>query len=95
MPVILEWEYEDGEKEIERLPAYIWRLNEARAVKVFAKTKKVKGVVVDPYRETADIDEENNYWPRRDLPTRFQIFRQQAPARGTSLGDNPMRRAQQ
>lgn len=92
MPIILAWEYEDGEKEIERLPAYIWRLNEDQVSKVFAKTKKVKSVVVDPYRETADIDEVNNYWPRRDLPTRFDLFRQGVPARGTSTGPNPMRR---
>lgn len=93
MPIILEWEFENGEKETERLPAYIWRLNEEQVSKVFAKKQRVVSVVVDPYRETADIDEENNYWPRQYRPTRFDLFRQGAPARGTSTGSNPMRQA--
>jgi hypothetical protein len=37
MPVIIEWTFKDGSKEIERLPAEIWRLNETRVTKVFAK----------------------------------------------------------
>jgi hypothetical protein len=95
MPVILEWEFEDGEKELEKLPAYIWRLNEQTVTKAFAKRRKVTSVVLDPYRETADIDEENNYWPRRELPSRFELFRQGAPARGASTGENPMRQARE
>lgn len=94
MPIILQWTFEDGTTEIDRIPAYIWRKNENEVTKVFAKTKKVTSILVDPLRETADIDEENNAWPRRQSPTRFQLFKEQAgPARGASTGPNPMQRA--
>lgn len=95
MPIILQWTYADGTTEVERIPAYIWRKNESEVTKVFAKTKEVASVVVDPLRETADIDEDNNAWPRRHAPTRFELFKQgNGPARGTSSGPNPMQRAQ-
>ncbi len=90
MPVILEWTYADGTKETERISAYIWRKNEQKITKVFAKTKEVKSIKLDPYRETADIDEDNNSWPRTLTPTRFEIFRQQALPRGATSGTNPM-----
>lgn len=89
MPVILEWTYEDGSTEVERIPAEIWRLNAEKAVKVFAKEKKVTQLRLDPYRETADTDERNNYFPKRNMPTRFEIYKEKANARGTS-GPNPM-----
>lgn len=89
MPVILEWTYEDGSTEVERIPAEIWRLNAEKAVKVFAKEKKVTQLRLDPYRETADTDERNNYFPKRNMPTRFEIYKEKTNARGTS-GPNPM-----
>ena len=94
MPIILQWTFADGSTEIERIPAYIWRKNENEVTKVFAKTKEVSAVLVDPLRETGDIDEENNAWPRQHEATRFQLFKQQqGPARGESTGSNPMKRA--
>jgi hypothetical protein len=41
MPVIIQWTYADGTKEIERIPAEIWRLNEKKVNKVFIKDKEV------------------------------------------------------
>ena len=37
MPIIIEWTYADGTKEIERIPAQVWRLNEKKVVKTFMK----------------------------------------------------------
>ncbi len=93
MPIILEWQYADGTTEIERIPAYIWRLNESNVTKVFAKEKEVVQVVLDPLRETADIDESNNYWPRQYQPSRFELFKRQGRVRGASSGSNPMKEA--
>jgi hypothetical protein len=31
--------------------------------------------VIDPYKETADIDALNNSWPVKEMPSRFQIFK--------------------
>jgi hypothetical protein len=92
MPLILQFNYADGSSEVERIPAEIWRLSESHVTKVFPKEKEVKSIVLDPYRETADIDESNNYWPRQEVPTRFELFKQNSGARGASTGDNPMKR---
>ena len=75
MPVIIEWTYKDGSKEIERVPVEIWRKNENRFTKVFVKDKEVTGIVIDPYKETADIDVSNNNWPVKELPTRFEVYK--------------------
>ncbi|TDQ08759.1 M1 family metallopeptidase [Pedobacter metabolipauper] len=90
MPILIEWTYKDGSKEIEKLPAYIWRKNENKVTKVFAKDKEVVSVQIDPNRETADIDESNNSWPRKSQPSRFELFKQQQAPRGSSTGANPM-----
>jgi hypothetical protein len=92
MPLIIQFNYEDGTSEVERIPAEIWRLDETEVSKVFAKQKEVKSIVLDPFRETADINEANNYWPRQFMPTRFELFKQNGSPRGTSSGDNPMKR---
>ncbi|MBX2972140.1 MAG: M1 family metallopeptidase [Flavobacteriales bacterium] len=75
MPVILEWEYTDGTKEVERIPAEIWRISDDVS-KVFVKRKEVKSVVLDPFLETADCDLNNNSWPARMVPTRFDVFKE-------------------
>ncbi len=75
MPVILEWTFEDGTKEIERIPVQIWRLNENEFTKVFVKDKVVTGVIVDPFEETPDVDRSNNAWPVREVPTKFQVYK--------------------
>ncbi len=90
MPVIIEWTFTDGSKEIDRIPAYIWRKDEQKVTKVFAKDKEVVAVQLDPLRETADIDEANNAWPRISKPSRFELFKQQQAPRGSSTGVNPM-----
>ncbi|MEQ8304156.1 MAG: M1 family metallopeptidase [Cyclobacteriaceae bacterium] len=64
-PVIIEWTFKDGTKEIERLPAEIWRLNEVEVKKVFVKDKEVTNVVIDPNLETADINVSDNVFPKR------------------------------
>lgn len=96
MPIIIEWTFKDGSKEVDRIPAYIWRKNENKVTKVFAKDKEVIAVQLDPYRETADIDESNNSWPRKNQPSRFELFKQQQAPRGSSTEQtNPMQQSRQ
>ncbi|GJM36433.1 MAG: aminopeptidase [Saprospiraceae bacterium] len=90
MPVIIEWTFEDGTKEVERIPVEIWRLNENNFTKVFVKDKVVTSIVIDPYKETADIDESNNNWPVKELPSRFQVFKKNKVKEQL----NPMQKAQ-
>lgn len=77
MPLIIEWTFKDGSTETDRIPAYVWRKNENKITKVFAKDKEVVSVQLDPNRETADIDESNNSWPRKNQATRFELFKEQ------------------
>ncbi|GAB3018394.1 M1 family metallopeptidase [Cyclobacterium sediminis] len=92
MPIIVEFQYVDGTSEVETIPAQIWRMDEYKVTKVFAKDKEVVQIVLDPYRETADIDESNNYWPQRFMPSKFEMFKQGAAGRGTSSGPSPMKK---
>jgi len=96
MPIIIEWTYKDGTKEVDRIPAQVWRLNEKKVTKVFVKDKEVASIKLDPMRETADIDESNNSWGSIPEPTKFQLFKaKQAAARGqTQGGINPMQKSQ-
>lgn len=87
MPLILEFTYKDGSKEEIRLPAEIWRKNEQEISKVFPRKKELVKVVLDPYRETADVETSNNYWPRNFAPDRFELFKSQG-----SSAPNPMQK---
>lgn len=71
MPVVIEWTYKDGSKEIERIPAEIWRMNENEAKKVFVKDKEVVSVLVDPNLETADTEISDNIFPRKKSDSKF------------------------
>ena len=75
MPIIVEWTFKDGSKEVDRIPVSIWKLNEQKVTKLFVKDKEVAGIKLDPMRETADINESNGMWPVREMPSRFQLFK--------------------
>ena len=75
MPIIVEWTFKDGSKEVDRIPVTIWRLNEERVTKLFVKNKEVAAIRLDPMRETADINEENGMWPLKEMPSKFQLFK--------------------
>jgi hypothetical protein len=75
MPIIIEWTYKDGTKEVERIPAQVWRKNESHLTKIFVKDKEVASIKLDPNRETADIDESNNSWPVVQTESKFEIFK--------------------
>ncbi|HEY5823479.1 MAG TPA: M1 family aminopeptidase, partial [Cyclobacteriaceae bacterium] len=70
-PVIIEWTYKDGSKEIERIPAEIWRLNESKVTKTFAKDKEVINIVIDPNFETADVNTNDNVFPKKTTESKF------------------------
>jgi hypothetical protein len=91
MPVILRIKYEDGTEKVDRIPAQIWQRNTEEVTKMILSEKVVVEFEIDPYLETSDTDRNNNYWPPRQEPTRFQIYKQEE-YRGES--SNPMREAQ-
>lgn len=94
MPIIIEWTFKDGTTEIEKVPVNIWKLNEQQATKVFIKDKEVTAIKLDPNRETADINEMNGQWPVREMPSRFELFKEETGrgSRGQSNGGNAMQK---
>ena len=73
-PLIIEWTYEDNTKEIQKIPAEIWRFNEKEVTKVFIKDKVVKNIKLDPFKETADVNLEDNNFPRVQIKSDFDRF---------------------
>jgi hypothetical protein len=95
MPVIIEWTFKDGTKEVDRIPAQVWRYNEKSLTKVFMKDKEVASMKLDPMKETADIDETNNAWNSIPDPSKFAAFKQKQVARGQSVGINPLQKSEE
>ena len=93
MPIIVQFNFEDGTSQIERIPAQIWRKNENIVTKVFLTTKPAISIKLDPYRETADIDESNNSWPKMEETSKFQLFKAaNSNRRNLPMPANPMQK---
>ncbi|HAG40988.1 MAG TPA: aminopeptidase, partial [Pseudoalteromonas sp.] len=77
MPILLELTYEDGTTEERYIPAEIWRRNHKNVQKLIVtdKNKPLVSVSVDPRWETADVDVENNNYPRRIIPSRIEVYK--------------------
>jgi len=75
MPIIVEFEYEDGTKERKQYPAEIWRKNDNEVIKVFPSSKSISKITIDPDLETADVDTSNNSWPK-NTATEFSKFKE-------------------
>ena len=77
MPLVIEWTYKDGSKEIEKIPAEVWRINEEQITKVFIKEKEVATMVLDPSQDLADVDTDNNSFPKKPAESKFDTFKKQ------------------
>ena len=75
MPIILQMNFEDGSSEELYLPAEIWRRSPKAVKKLVVTDKTLTSVEVDPRWETADVDVENNHYPRRIIPSRIEAYK--------------------
>ena len=75
MPILLELTYAGGGQEQISLPAETWRRAPHGLKKLIVSPEKISSIVVDPKWETADADIENNYYPRRMIPSRIESFK--------------------
>ena len=71
MPILVELTYEEGTTENFKYPAQIWRKNNKKKKKVYATSKAIKKIQIDPKLETADIDVTNNSWPKAEVKSKF------------------------
>ena len=76
MPLIVEYSYADGSVERIKYPVQLWRKNDNTVKKVITSNKKLIGVTVDPDLETADVNLDNNNWPKQETPTDFEKFKE-------------------
>ena len=76
MPIIVDYEYEDGTKERITYPVQIWRKNDEEVRKLVSSDKKIINISLDPDLETADIDTSNNSWPKKQEDSEFDKFKE-------------------
>jgi hypothetical protein len=84
MPIILDIEYADGVTEQIRYPAEIWRRSPKAVKKLIVTEREIVSLTIDPHMETADADIENNFYPRRLVPSRIESFKASASSRRVS-----------
>jgi hypothetical protein len=75
MPLIIELTYADGSKEKQTFPAQIWIKDDTSVKRVFAASREITNITVDPDLETADVDTSNNSWPKKDAD-KFDQFKE-------------------
>jgi hypothetical protein len=77
MPVIFEMTFADGSKETMRIPAEIWRRTPKNVQKLVVtdKSKVLVSVELDPRWETADVDINNNHFPRKIIDSRIEAYK--------------------
>lgn len=77
MPIILELNFTDGTKQDMYIPAEIWRRTPKAVSKLIItdKNKELQSVTVDPRWETADVNVENNHYPRQIIPSRIEAYK--------------------
>ena len=75
MPIIVEYSYADGSKERVTYPVQVWRKNPQFVTKRIVSNKEIVKVVIDPKAKTADVNLSNNSWPKEELKSDFDKFK--------------------
>ncbi|MEO8269395.1 MAG: M1 family metallopeptidase [Aureliella sp.] len=91
MPIILRFEFDDGSKQVVRLPAEAWVKDNRTTRTSLISAQRLVQVELDPQLETADTNRDNNYFPPRLEPSHFELFKSDKD----QPGDNPMKSARQ
>jgi hypothetical protein len=50
--------------------------NDASVKKIITSNKELIGVTVDPDQETADVNSDNNSWPKKESTSDFERFKE-------------------
>ena len=76
MPIIVKYTYADGTSDLVRYPVQLWRKNIDQVYKVITSDKEIIEVTLDPDFETSDININNNNWPRKEIKSKFKLFKE-------------------
>ena len=93
MPIIFRAVFEDGSEKTFHYPAEIWRTDAQQASVFFRTTQPVIRFELDPRRETADANRDNNHFPPEIEPSRFRVFQSRNGEGRIPEGENPMQKA--
>jgi len=86
MPVILEIEYFNGNRETRHYPAEIWRRDSQSVRKLLITTEPIRNLRLDPHLQTADSNLANNQFPPKIGSARFELSSEKEE-------ENPMQKA--
>ena len=86
MPLILDIEHTDGTHRSLRLPAEVWRYGSQDLSRFIVSKKEIRSIEFDPKDELADVNRENNVFPRKPETKTFRL--QKKPKE-----KNPMQKA--
>jgi len=75
MPILVDFVFKDGSTASFNFPAEIWRYNDKEVRKVFPSDKEIETITIDTKNITADVNLENNTWPKKEVPSRFKKFK--------------------
>jgi hypothetical protein len=74
-PLPLSLTFEDGSVEELMLPAEIWRRDAGAITKLLVLPKRLRSVSLDEKEQIADADPSDNYFPRRIVPSRLELYK--------------------
>ena len=57
----------------------MWRYSPKKITKLIVTDEPMVGLTQDPFWETADINVDNNAWPRKLTPSRLELFKSRRP----------------
>jgi hypothetical protein len=77
MPILAEFTYADGTTENKYYPAEIWRFNDKEIKKIIGSDKEITAIQIDPNQLTADVNLENNSWPKKVSESKFDTFKKE------------------
>lgn len=86
MPLILDIEHTDGSHRALRLPAEAWRYGSREISRFIVSKKEIRSIEFDPKDELADVNRENNIFPRKPAEKTFRLQK-------TKKEKNPMQKA--
>jgi len=76
MPIIVKYTYADGSSETVKYPVQLWRKKLDQVYKVVTSDKEIIEVTLDPNFETSDVNMNNNNWPRKEIKSKFKLFKE-------------------
>ncbi|MGK0298389.1 MAG: hypothetical protein ACI9XC_002010 [Gammaproteobacteria bacterium] len=74
-PLALTIEYERGKPEQVKLPAEIWRRDADHVTKMWITQRKIESIILDAGHQTPDADRTDNHYPRKIIPTRIELYK--------------------